>query len=225
MNIAENIALIEKNLAAHGTRLIVVSKTRSIEELKACYAAGQRDFGENRVQELMEKKDLLPSDIQWHLIGHLQRNKVKYLAPFVHLIHSVDSLRLLEEINAQGQKLGRVIDCLLQMHIAQEESKFGLDEQELRALLLNPALAQMQHIRIKGLMGMASFTENQTQITREFQGLKALFDEVRAAPEYQLPQTLWTELSMGMSSDYLLAAGMGSTMVRVGSAIFGPRIH
>ena len=213
MNIAENIALIEKNLAAHGTRLIVVSKTRSIEELKACYAAGQRDFGENRVQELMEKKDLLPSDIQWHLIGHLQRNKVKYLAPFVHLIHSV------------GQKLGRVLDCLLQMHIAQEESKFGLDEQEPRALLLNPALAQMQHIRIKGLMGMASFTENQTQITREFQGLKAVFDEVRAAPEYQLPQTLWTELSMGMSSDYLLAAGLGSTMVRVGSAIFGPRIH
>lgn len=224
MSIASEILRIQDELKPFATQLIVVTKTRSIAELSETYATGTRDFGENRVQEMVEKQAQLPADIRWHQIGHLQTNKVKYIAPFVHLIHSVDSLKLLKEINAQAQKNNRTIDCLLQMFIAQEETKFGLDETELGGLLTDPMFGELSHIRIVGLMGMASFTADQAQITREFQSLQATFQRMQAdkiGEETGLVQ--WKELSMGMSGDYLLAAQHGSTLVRVGSAIFGER--
>jgi hypothetical protein len=224
MSIASEILRIQDELKPFATQLIVVTKTRSIAELSETYATGTRDFGENRVQEMVEKQAQLPADIRWHQIGHLQTNKVKYIAPFVHLIHSVDSLKLLKEINAQAQKNNRTIDCLLQMFIAQEETKFGLDETELGGLLTDPMFGELSHIRIVGLMGMASFTADQAQITREFQSLQATFQRMQAdkiGEETGLVH--WKELSMGMSGDYLLAAQHGSTLVRVGSAIFGER--
>lgn len=224
MSIASEILRIQDELKPFATQLIVVTKTRSIAELSETYATGTRDFGENRVQEMVEKQAQLPADIRWHQIGHLQTNKVKYIAPFVHLIHSVDSLKLLKEINAQAQKNNRTIDCLLQMFIAQEETKFGLDETELGGLLTDPMFGELSHIRIVGLMGMASFTADQAQITREFQSLQATFKRMQAhkiGEETGLVH--WKELSMGMSGDYLLAAQHGSTLVRVGSAIFGER--
>lgn len=224
MSIASEILRIQDELKPFATQLIVVTKTRSITELSETYATGTRDFGENRVQEMVEKQAQLPADIRWHQIGHLQTNKVKYIAPFVHLIHSVDSLKLLKEINAQAQKNNRTIDCLLQMFIAQEETKFGLDETELGGLLTDPMFGELSHIRIVGLMGMASFTADQAQITREFQSLQATFQRMQAdkiGEETGLVH--WKELSMGMSGDYLLAAQHGSTLVRVGSAIFGER--
>ena len=224
MSIASEILRIQDELKPFATQLIVVTKTRSIAELSETYATGTRDFGENRVQEMVEKQAQLPADIRWHQIGHLQTNKVKYIAPFVHLIHSVDSLKLLKEINAQAQKNNRTIDCLLQMFIAQEETKFGLDETELGGLLTDPMFGELSHIRIVGLMGMASFTADQAQITREFQSLQASFQRMQAdkiGEETGLVH--WKELSMGMSGDYLLAAQHGSTLVRVGSAIFGER--
>lgn len=224
MSIASEILRIQDELKPFATQLIVVTKTRSIAELSETYATGTRDFGENRVQEMVEKQAQLPADIRWHQIGHLQTNKVKYIAPFVHLIHSVDSLKLLKEINAQAQKNNRTIDCLLQMFIAQEETKFGLDETELGGLLTDPMFGELSHIRIVGLMGMASFTADQAQIIREFQSLQATFQRMQAdkiGEETGLVH--WKELSMGMSGDYLLAAQHGSTLVRVGSAIFGER--
>jgi pyridoxal phosphate enzyme (YggS family) len=224
MSIASEISRIQDELNPFTTQLIVVTKTRSIAELSETYATGTRDFGENRVQEMVEKQAQLPADVRWHQIGHLQTNKVKYIAPFVHLIHSVDSLKLLKEINAQAKKNNRIIDCLLQMFIAQEETKFGLDETELGSLLNEPTFSELTHIRIVGLMGMASFTADQAQITREFQSLQAIFQRLqmdKAGEETGL--VVWKELSMGMSGDYLLAAQHGSTLVRVGSAIFGER--
>ena len=224
MSIASEILRIQDELKPFATQLIVVTKTRSIAELSETYATGTRDFGENRVQEMVEKQAQLNENISWHQIGHLQTNKVKYIAPFVHLIHSVDSLKLLKEINAQAQKNNRTIDCLLQMFIAQEETKFGLDETELGGLLTDPMFGELSHIRIVGLMGMASFTADQAQITREFQSLQATFQRMQAdkiGEETGLVH--WKELSMGMSGDYLLAAQHGSTLVRVGSAIFGER--
>jgi pyridoxal phosphate enzyme (YggS family) len=202
----------------------VVTKTRSIEELQETYAAGAIEFGENRVQEMVEKQAVLPKDILWHQIGHLQTNKVKYIAPFVHLIHSVDSLNLLKEINKQAAKNERVIDCLLQIYIATEESKFGLDFAEAEALLEDPAFAELQHIRIVGLMGMASFTADEVQIRQEFQSLADFFQKLKTNKTgVSTGLVEWIELSMGMSGDYLIAAELGATLVRVGSAIYGPR--
>ena len=224
MAIAEQISLINKQLNDSSARLIVVTKTRSIEELQETYAAGAIEFGENRVQEMVEKQAVLPGDILWHQIGHLQTNKVKYIAPFVHLIHSVDSLNLLKEINKQGAKNNRVIHCLLQIFIATEESKFGLDFKEAEALLADASFAQMKHIRIVGLMGMASFTADEDQIRREFMSLADFFQQLKNNKTgVSTGLVEWTELSMGMSGDYLIAAELGATLVRVGSAIFGPR--
>ncbi|MEN9297512.1 YggS family pyridoxal phosphate-dependent enzyme [Aquirufa novilacunae] len=224
MAIAEQISLINKQLNDSNARLIVVTKTRSIEELQETYAAGALEFGENRVQEMVEKQAVLPKDILWHQIGHLQTNKVKYIAPFVHLIHSVDSLNLLKEINKQAAKHERVIDCLLQIYIATEESKFGLDFAEAEALLEDPAFAELQHIRIVGLMGMASFTADEEQIRQEFQSLADFFQKLKNNKTgVSTGLVEWIELSMGMSGDYLIAAALGATLVRVGSAIYGPR--
>lgn len=224
MSIATEINKIQNELAPYSSKLIVVTKTRSIDELKAVHAAGILDFGENRVQEMVDKQAQLSSEIRWHQIGHLQTNKVKYIAPFIHLIHSVDSMNLLKEINKQAEKNNRTIPCLLQMYIAQEESKFGLDEKEAIALLNDPILYTLTNIEIIGLMGMATFTENQAQIKQEFENLKRLFDSFKSQElGTESGRVNWQEISMGMSGDYLLAAQSGSTMVRVGSAIFGPR--
>ena len=197
--------------------LVAVSKTKPVEDIKALYDQGQRDFGENYVQELVDKQPQLPGDIRWHYIGHLQSNKVKYIAPFVHLIHGVDSFKLLKEINKQAQKQNRVINCLLQVHIAQEETKFGLDETELDALLVELNNSPLQNIAINGLMGMASFTEDLNKVRTEFKELKRLHDKVKG----KLPRA--SILSMGMSSDYKIAVEEGSTLVRIGSLLFGSR--
>lgn len=224
MAIAEQISLINKQLNESTARLIVVTKTRSIAELEETHAAGAIEFGENRVQEMVEKQAVLPKDILWHQIGHLQTNKVKYIAPFVHLIHSVDSLNLLKEINKQAAKNERIIDCLLQIYIATEESKFGLDFAEAEALLEDPAFADLKHIRIVGLMGMASFTADEEQIRLEFKSLADFFQKLKNNKTgVSTGLVEWIELSMGMSGDYLIAAELGATLVRVGSAIYGPR--
>ena len=197
--------------------LVAVSKTKPVDDIKALYDQGQRDFGENYVQELVDKQPQLPADIRWHYIGHLQSNKVKYIAPFVHLIHGVDSYKLLKEINKQAQKQNRVINCLLQVHIAQEETKFGLDETELDALLVELNNGPLQNITINGLMGMASFSDDMNIVRVEFKVLKKLFDKLKR----KLPQA--NILSMGMSSDYKIAVEEGSTLVRIGSLLFGSR--
>jgi len=224
MSIAQEIQRIQQELAPTSARLVVVTKTRSIAELQETLDAGVIDFGENRVQEMVEKQALLPANIQWHQIGHLQTNKVKYIAPFVHLIHSIDSMKLLVEVNQQALKNQRIIPCLLQIYIAQEESKFGLNQDELLQLLHDPIFATLKHIRIVGLMGMASFTENVGQVKKEFESLKTLFEFLKSNQIGESTGLVrWEEISMGMSGDYLLAAELGSTLVRVGSAIFGPR--
>jgi PLP dependent protein len=221
MNIKNNIETIRQTLP-EGCRLVVVSKTQPLEKISEAYEAGHRIFGENKVQELAFKHEALPKDIEWHLIGHLQTNKVKYIAPFVHLIHAVDSLKLLQEINKQAQKANRVIQCLLQLHIAEEETKFGLSEPEALLLLQSEVLPGLANIRIIGLMGMATFTENHDQIRKEFKALKAFFETVKLMP---LPSTVsMQELSMGMSSDYGIALEEGSTLVRIGTSIFGERM-
>ena len=224
MAIAEQISLINKQLNDSAARLIVVTKTRGIEELQETYAAGAIEFGENRVQEMVEKQAVLPKDILWHQIGHLQTNKVKYIAPFIHLIHSVDSLNLLKEINKQAAKNDRIIDCLLQIYIATEESKFGLDFSEAVSLVGDPAFAELTNIRIVGLMGMASFTADETQIQKEFKSLADFFQKLKNNKTGIATGLVeWIELSMGMSGDYQLAIECGSTMVRIGSSIFGGR--
>ena len=196
--------------------LVAVSKTKPNEDIQALYDLGQRDFGENYVQELTDKQISLPNDIRWHFIGHLQSNKVKYIAPFVYLIHGVDSISLLQEINKQALKNNRIIDCLLQVHIAQEETKFGMDEAELiSAIALSKSLP---NVRLRGLMGMASFTADTAKLQQEFRVLKGLFDKFKASASPE-----WTILSMGMSGDYALAIEEGSTMVRLGSLLFGAR--
>jgi PLP dependent protein len=222
MPIRNNIADFTAELTSHGCRLVAVSKTQPVEKIKEAYAAGQRIFGENKVQELVSKYESgLPADIEWHLIGHLQRNKVKYIAPFVSLIHSVDSPRLLEEINKQAEKCARVISCLAQMHIAREETKFGFDEAEFDAYLASSEIQKLKHIKIVGLMGMATFTDNQTQVRQEFSNLKKYFDQLKLST---LPtNVVMQELSMGMSGDYKIAMEEGSTLVRIGTAIFGER--
>ncbi len=221
MGIANNIANLNRLLAPRKARLIAVSKTHGFEKIREAYDAGQRLFGENKVQELVDKQPHLPPDIEWHVIGHLQRNKVKYIAPFVSLIHSVDSLRLLEEINRQGEKVGRVIPCLLQVYIASEETKFGLAPEEVRSLLRDSVLGSLSFIRIDGLMGMATLTENIQQVRSEFKALRNLFEELRGQP--LPPNVQLKELSMGMSADYAVALEEGSTLVRIGTAVFGER--
>ena len=214
MEIGKNIASLLDKLPPT-VELVAVSKTKSNEEILEAYNAGQRKFGENKIQDMTRKYEILPKDIQWHMIGHVQSNKVKYMAPYVSLIHGVDSLKLLKEINKQAQKNNRIIDCLLQIHIATEESKYGLSVQESQQAI--KIAKELPHLRIKGLMGMASFTEDQKQIEREFAGLKSLYDQYI---EQKIPLKV---LSMGMSGDFLIAIEQGSNMIRVGSKIFGPR--
>lgn len=217
----DNYDAIQAELKAAEVTLVAVSKTKPVSMIQELYDAGQRDFGENKVQELMEKMPQLPANIRWHVIGHLQKNKVKFIAPFVHLIHSVDSLELLAEINKHGAKNGRVIPCLLQIYIAQEDTKFGLNQDELIQLLDSQELKAMQFIEIRGLMGMSTMTDNQEQIRLEFRGLKLLFDKIRN--QYFINKPYFSILSMGMSSDYRLAIEEGSNMVRIGSLLFGSR--
>lgn len=220
MTIRENLTKLQRELPA-GCTLIAVSKTQPLEKIQEAYNCGQRAFGENRAQELASKYEVLPKDIAWHMIGHLQTNKVKYIAPFAALIHSVDSLKLLEEINRHGLKLQRVIPCLLQIHIAEEETKFGFSSDEALELVSSAAWINLKNIQVKGLMGMATFTENVERVRKEFRNLKGLFDKLKSQ---KLPLSVtMEELSMGMSNDYRIAVEEGSTMVRIGTAIFGPR--
>ena len=221
MSIEQNLLTIKATLPEQVT-LVAVSKTKPISDLMEAYEAGQRIFGENKIQEMAEKWEAMPKDIQWHMIGHVQTNKVKFMAPFVSLIHGVDSLKLLEEINRQAQKNNRIIDCLLQVYIAEEESKFGLDEDELNGVIqfITQNSEVYKNIRIVGLMGMATFTDNQNQIKKEFTHLKSIFDNLKSTETDNLQLNT---ISMGMSGDYKLAIDCGSTMVRIGSSIFGGR--
>ena len=212
---------ITEELEAKGVKLVAVSKTKPVDAILNIYNTGQRIFGENRVQELIEKEAQLPKDIEWHLIGHLQTNKVKYIAPFVQLIHSVDSLKLLKEINKQAAKNERIIDCLLQMHIAEEDTKFGLEQQEVIEILQSEVYQQMKNVRIVGLMGMATFTHNEDQVRQEFRQLKNTFTTLKE--QFFKEEDAFKEISMGMSGDYQIAIDEGSTMVRIGSLIFGAR--
>jgi hypothetical protein len=220
VGISQNIRNLRATLPEN-VRLIAVSKTHPLDVLMEAYNEGQRVFGENRVQELLPKYEALPKDIEWHLIGHLQTNKVKYIVPFVSLIHSIDSFKLLKEVNKEAARCNRVVDCLLQVYIASEETKFGLNDQELFDLLSNSEVQSFQNCRIIGLMGMATFTENQDQVRTEFQHLFELFKKVKATFPFLMPN--FKELSMGMSNDYEIAIEEGSTLIRVGSAIFGER--
>lgn len=221
MSVRENIIEFNNQLEGGNCTLIAVSKTKPIELIREAYDAGQLDFGENKIQELREKPDQLPDDIRWHMIGHVQTNKVKYIAPFIYLIHAVDSLKLLKEINKQALKSDRTINCLLQIHIAQEEHKFGFEEKGLIEMLNSEELKSLQNIKIIGLMGMATYTNDQEQIRAEFQFLKNIFDKIKS--QFSLPNVEMQEISMGMSDDYSIAIEEGSTMIRVGSKIFGAR--
>ncbi len=218
--IAANIQKINQEIGKN-VKLVAVSKTKPVETILEAYQAGQRIFGENKVQEMLAKQPELPNDTEWHLIGHLQSNKVKYIAPFISLIHSVDSFKLLEAIDKEAKKNGRIINCLLQIFIATEETKFGLSRDELFELLNNPKLKELTSIQICGLMGMASNTEDLAKIRTEFKGLKQLFDDVKK--RFFPNQSSFKEISMGMSSDYKIAVEEGSTLIRVGSLIFGSR--
>jgi PLP dependent protein len=221
MSIKNNIISLQSELKGGACKLIAVSKTQPIEKIAEAYQAGQKLFGENKAQEMASKYEQLPKDIEWHMIGHLQTNKVKYLAPFVALIHSVDSFKLLAEINKQAAKCSRVISCLLQIHIAREDTKFGFDEHELLSLLSSHELDALKNIRVVGLMGMATFTKNESLIRSEFQNLHQLYIRIK---EMKLgTNVIMQELSMGMSLDYKIAVEEGSTMVRIGTAIFGER--
>lgn len=222
MSIAANIEEFQKELSPLGVTLVAVSKTKSVEEIQEAYDAGQRIFGENLVQELVEKYEKLPKDIQWHLIGHLQTNKVKYIAPFINMIESVDSLKLLKEINKHALKHDRIIDCLLQVYIASESTKFGLEHVELIELLESEEFAYLKNVRIRGLMGIATNTENEKEIKEEFYELKTLFDGIKVS--YFRNEETFDTLSMGMSSDYKIAIEQGSNLVRLGSVLFGKRI-
>ena len=216
MSIKENISRFKRELP-NGVTLVAVTKTKSSDEIMEAYNAGHRIFGENKVQEMVGKWEVLPDDIKWHMIGHLQRNKVKYMASFVDLIHGVDSLRLLKEIDKQAQKHDRVINCLFQIFIADESTKFGLSEAELFQLINDSEFQSLSHVNIVGLMGMATFTDDQEKIRKEFRHLKAIFQKLKL----QIPHL--STLSMGMSGDYMTAIEEGSTMVRIGSSIFGVR--
>jgi PLP dependent protein len=220
MKIKNNIQQLIQSLP-ESCKLIIVSKTQPNSVILEAYQTGHKIFGENKVQELVSKYEALPKDIEWHLIGHLQTNKVKYVAPFVHLIHSVDSWKLLQEINKQGAKNDRVVSCLLQIHIAMEETKYGFSESEVMTLLKTNPIAELAHTRITGLMGMATFTHDTAVVRKEFQTLKKLFDTLKQST--LPPNVSMNELSMGMSGDYPIAVEEGSTLVRIGTAIFGER--
>lgn len=222
MSIADNLKQYKSEVEPLGVKLITVSKTQTVESLMEAYNAGQRIFGENQVQEMVDKHDKLPDDIEWHLIGHLQTNKVKYIAAFVQLIHSVDSLKLLQEINKQALKNNRVIDCLLQVYIADEDTKFGLGFDEIIEILRSDEFATLKNIRITGLMGIATNTKNEKQIKVEFNELKVFFDGIKLS--FFRKDDAFKEISSGMSADYKIAIEEGSTMVRIGSSIFGKRI-
>jgi len=216
MSISQNLNDI-KELLPKEVSLVAVSKTKPVSDLQEAYDAGQRIFGENKIQEMTQKWEVMPKDIQWHMIGHVQRNKVKYMAEFVSLIHGVDSFKLLKEIDKQAKKHHRTIDCLLQIHIAEEDTKFGLNEDELQEIIASEEFKQLENIRVVGLMGMATFTDNQEQVRREFRQLKSIYNSL----EKEIKNL--SVLSMGMSSDYQIAIEEGSTMVRIGSSIFGAR--
>ena len=216
MSISEKIKKLHKELPTHVT-LVAVSKTKPIEDLQEAYDAGQRVFGENKIQEMVEKWEVLSKDISWHMIGHVQRNKVKYMAEFVDLIHGVDNFKLLKEINKQAKKHERVIKCLLQIKIAEEDSKFGMSAEDAKTLLASDDFKQLENVSIVGLMGMATFTDDATQVQKEFKQLKSTFDHLQPI------HTSLKTISMGMSGDYELAIAEGSTMVRIGSSIFGAR--
>ena len=205
----------------HHVKLIAVSKTKPVEQIKDIYDLGLRAFGENKVQELIEKENVLPKNIEWHMIGHLQKNKVKYIASFIHLIHSVDSLDLLVEINKYAMKNNRIIDCLLQFYIANENTKFGLSVEEAKALLESDIYLKLSNVRIVGVMGMATFTDNFQQVRHEFKNLKSIFNHLKQ--HYFMKNPEFKEISMGMSDDYIIAIEEGSTMVRIGSLLFGKR--
>jgi len=221
MSIAANLTELKKETDRLKVKLIAVSKTKPNEEILEAYNAGQRVFGENQVQELVDKYEALPKDIEWHLIGHLQTNKVKYIAPFINLIHSVDSLKLLKEIDKQAQKNDRIIDCLLQVYIADEDTKFGLGFDEVIELLRSEEFAELKHVRIIGVMGIATNTESLKQIKDEFHELRVFFEGLKQS--FFRKEDSFKEISMGMSSDYKIAIEQGSTMIRVGSTIFGHR--
>ncbi len=216
MSIRENLVKIKGSLPPE-VILVAVTKTKTPEEILEAYHAGHEVFGENKIQEMVGKWEVLPKDIQWHMIGHVQRNKVKYMASFVSVIHSVDSLKLLKEINKQAQKHGRIINCLFQIHIAEESTKFGLSEDELIEIVNSKEFEELLHINIQGLMGMATFTADMEKVRKEFQNLRSIYDKLKL----QLPEI--NTLSMGMSGDYDVAIEEGSTMVRIGSSIFGMR--
>lgn len=222
MSIAENIRNLKNELDRIQVKLVAVSKTKPVEDIQEAYDEGQRVFGENMVQELVEKYEQLPKDIEWHIIGHLQTNKVKYIAPFISMIESVDSLKLLQEINKHALKNNRVIDCLLQVYIADEDTKFGLGFDEVIELLRSDEFAQLKNVRIRGLMGIATNTDNEKQIKEEFYELDTFFDGIKQS--YFRKDDYFDELSIGMSSDYKIAVEQGSTMVRLGSTIFGQRV-
>ncbi|KAA9346022.1 YggS family pyridoxal phosphate-dependent enzyme [Adhaeribacter soli] len=221
MTIAESIAFFNKKLEGSNCRLIAVSKTHPEALIQEAYDAGQRIFGENKAQEMAAKQPNLPQDIEWHMIGHLQTNKVKYIAPFVHTIQSVDSLKVLEEIEKQAAKHNRKINCLLQFHIAEEETKFGLSEAEANEILQSESYRNMQHVQLTGVMGIATNTENEDQLRKEFAHLRTIFENLKQ--QFFPTDAVFKEISMGMSSDYELAIAAGSTFIRVGSAIFGNR--
>jgi hypothetical protein len=220
MSLTDNYIALRKEISGD-IIIVAVSKTKPAEMIKLVYDAGHRDFGENRVQEMVSKHEVLPPDIRWHLIGHLQTNKVKYIAPFVSVIHSVDSMKLLSEINKEARKNGRIIDCLLQFHIATEETKFGLSLEEAIEILENHEVAEMKNVNICGVMGMATFTEDESLVAKEFRNLKSIFNVIRA--EFFTDDQNFREISMGMSGDFRIAIAEGSTMVRIGSLIFGER--
>jgi len=218
--IEENLQKVQNEIP-EGVTLVAVSKTKPNSDIEKLYNIGQRIFGENKVQELVDKHDLLPKDIQWHLIGHLQTNKVKYIAPFVSLIHSIDSFKLLKEVNKEGKKNNRIIPCLLQFHIAEEDSKFGLSMDDANEILSSKEFIEMKNISIEGVMGMATFTDDTNQVSSEFRTLESYFNVLKS--HYFKFNDGFKEISMGMSGDYKLAIEEGSTMVRVGSSIFGSR--
>lgn len=216
MNIAENLKRIKAEIPEEVT-LVAISKTKPEKDILAAYEAGQRIFGENKIQEMTEKWEKLPKDIEWHMVGHVQRNKVKYMAEFVELIHAVDSLKLLKEIEKQAAKCDRTINCLLQIKIAEEDTKYGINVDEVESILQSEAYRKMTHVKVVGLMGMATFTENEEQIKEEFSFLSTTFEDLKSR------YNSFTILSMGMSGDYKIAIDCGSTMIRVGSSIFGER--
>lgn len=220
MNISDNIQKLKSDIPAH-VSIVAVSKRKSVEEITEAYDAGHRVFGENRVQELLEKQALLPGDIQWHMVGHLQTNKVKYIAGFVNLIHSVDSLKLLQTINREALKVNRVIPCLLQIHIAREDTKFGFSQEEIMELAGTPGFRSQENIRIDGVMGMASYTPDMEHVRSEFRYLSEVFRNLK--DNYFASSPDFMEISMGMSGDYSVAVEEGSTMVRLGTLIFGAR--